>query len=405
MQAAKASIEDLAIFGGAPAFEQPLHVGRPNVGNRRRLRERIDDALDQRWLTNNGPYLREFEDRLAALMNVEHCVVVSSGMMALQLAIRASGIRGEAIVPSFTFVGTPHSLLWEGVTPVFCDVDPATHNIDPARVEELITPRTTAIVGVHLWGRACDIEALQRIADERGLALLFDAAHAVGSSHQGAMIGRFGVAETFSFHATKCVNSLEGGAVTTQDAALAHRLRLMRNFGFVDIDRVEGVGINGKMNEISAAMGLCSLEAMDEFVAANRRNYALYRESLASVPGIRVVEYDPNESSTYHFLVLEIDEAQFGMSRDRLRDVLWGENVLARRYFVPPCHRMEPYAEQFGDGRVLPATDALSRRVLSLPTGTATTPGDVHAVCDLIRFAGANAGAILARGSEAWATA
>ncbi len=196
MHRGKAIIEDLAIFGGLPEFPAPLHVGRPNIGDRRRFLERINAALDRRWLTNDGPYLCEFECGLAKFMGVEHCVVVSSGMTALQLAIRAAGLTGEVIVPSFTFIGTPHALLWEGLTPVFCDVDPVTHNIDPARVTELITPRTSGILGVHLWGRACDIAGLQQIADAHGLQLLFDAAHAIGCSYNHTMLGRFGVAET-----------------------------------------------------------------------------------------------------------------------------------------------------------------------------------------------------------------
>ena len=210
MYRGKVAIEDLAIFGGPPEFSTPLHVGRPNIGDRQRLFERIEAALDRRWLTNDGPILREFEARLAEFIGVEHCVAVSSGMTALQLAIRAAGLTGEVIVPSFTFIGTPHALLWEGLTPVFCDVDPKTHNIDPARVAELITPRTSAILGVHLWGRPCDIKALQAIAEARGLQLLFDAAHAFGCSYKGAMLGGFGAAETFSFHATKFVEFSRG---------------------------------------------------------------------------------------------------------------------------------------------------------------------------------------------------
>ena len=398
MHRGKAIIEALAIFGGLPEFTTPLHVGRPNIGDRHRLLERINTALDRRWLTNDGPYLREFESRLAEFVGVEHCVVVSSGMMALQLAIRATGLTGEVIVPSFTFIGTPHALLWEGLTPVFCDVDPTTHNLDPARITELITPRTSGILGVHLWGRACDIAALEQIADGHGLQLLFDAAHAIGCSYKHTMLGRFGAAEAFSFHATKCLNSFEGGAVATRNAEIAERVRLMRSFGFADIDHVESLGVNGKLNEVSAAMGLCSLEAMSEFVRANRENYTRYRRELSSVPGIRMIEYDESESCNFHSIVVEVESGKMGLSRDELQQILWHENVLARRYFFPPCHRMKPYCNLSAYAEVsLPVTEGLSARVLSLPNGTAVGVNEVEGICGLIRFAQNGAAAIRAK--------
>ncbi|HXN48161.1 MAG TPA: DegT/DnrJ/EryC1/StrS family aminotransferase [Bryobacteraceae bacterium] len=343
----KATLDDCAIFGGPSEFDAPLHVGRPNVGDRGAILERIGAALDRRWLTNDGPNVCEFESRVANLTGVRHCVAVSSGTMALALAARAAGLTGEVIVPSFTFVGTAHALLWLGITPVFCDVDPQTHNIDPLRVEELITPRTSGILGVHLWGRPCDIGALERIAEEHGLRLLFDAAHAFGCRYQGAMIGSFGDAEAFSFHATKCVNTCEGGAIVTQDSELAAKARAMRNFGFVDYDCAAGLGVNGKLNEISAAIGLASLDAMGGFLQANRSNYACYGSQLQGVAGVRLVRYEERGASNYHYIVLEIDEARAGLSRDALRDMLWRENVLARRYFYPGCHRMKPYSDCF----------------------------------------------------------
>ena len=186
---------ELAIFGRAPRFSEPLHVGRPNVGDRGRLFERIGDILDRRWLTNDGPMLRELEQRIAEVADVEHCVAMCNGTVALEIAIRALEMRGEVIVPSFTFIATAHALKWQEITPVFCDIDPNTHNLDPARVESLIGEETTGIIGVHLWGRPCDVEGLARVAERNELQLLFDAAHAFGCSHGGKMIGGFGRAE------------------------------------------------------------------------------------------------------------------------------------------------------------------------------------------------------------------
>ena len=378
----------LAVFGAAPAFSELLHVGRPNIGSRARLRERFDDILDRRWLTNDGPYVKEFEQGIAAALGVRNVVAMCNATVALEIAIRALGMSGEVIVPSFTFVATAHALQWQQITPVFCDVDPGTHNIDPARIEELITPRTTGIIGVHVWGRPADTEALEAIARRRRLRLLYDAAHAFGCSHDGRLIGALGDAEVFSFHATKFLNSGEGGAVTTEDDELAARMRLMRNFGFAGYDQVVYVGTNGKMSELSAAMGLTSLDAMDEFIAVNRSNHAAYAQALAGIPGVTLARYDERERSNYQYVVLEIEEEETGLTRDELQRVLQAENVMARRYFYPGCHRMEPYRSYFPHaGLLLPETERLVRRVLTLPTGTAVGVDEVRRVCDVIRLA------------------
>ena len=273
LSAPKQTIDDLACFGGRPAFDEPLHVGRPNIGNRQKFSTRVDDILDRKWLTNDGPYVIEFEKRLAELTGVKHCIAMCNATIALEIAIRALELKGEVIVPSFTFVATAHVLQWQDITPVFCDIDPQTHTIDPAKIDALITPQTTGILAVNLWGWHCDIAALEEIARRRGLKLLFDSAHALGCSYKDRMIGGFGDAEVFSFHATKFVNSLEGGAVVTNDDELARKIKLMRNFGFVAYDQVASIGTNGKMSEVSAAMGLTNLESIDDFIAINRRNH------------------------------------------------------------------------------------------------------------------------------------
>ncbi len=381
-------LADLAIFSGIPAFAEKLHVGRPNIGDRQRLHERLDDILDRRWLTNNGPYVQELEQKISAYIGVKHCIAMCNATVALEIVIRAAGLSGEVIVPSFTFVATAHALQWQEITPVFCDVDPATHNLDPRRVEALITPRTTGIIGVHVWGRACDVTALQAIAERRNLTLLFDAAHAFGCSYQGRMIGNFGQAEVFSFHATKFFNTFEGGAVVTNDDELAARVRLMTNFGFSGYDQVTYVGTNGKMNEMSAAMGLTSLESLAEVVAVNRRNYEQYLAELAGVPGVRLLTYEGDAQYNYQYIVLEVDAATAGLSRDELTSVLWAENVLARRYFYPGCHQMEPYRSYFPHaGLLLPETETLVQRTAILPTGTAVGAAEITTVCTIIKAA------------------
>lgn len=384
LSAPKQTIDDLACFGGRPAFDEPLHVGRPNIGNRQKFSTRVDDILDRKWLTNDGPYVIEFEKRLAEVTGVKHCIAMCNATIALEIAIRALELKGEVIVPSFTFVATAHVLQWQDITPVFCDIDPQTHTIDPAKIDALITPQTTGILAVNLWGWHCDIAALEEIARRRGLKLLFDSAHALGCSYKDRMIGGFGDAEVFSFHATKFVNSLEGGAVVTNDDELARKIKLMRNFGFVAYDQVASIGTNGKMSEVSAAMGLTNLESIDDFIAINRRNHKKYAEELAGLKGVTVLSKRDQEKCNYQYFVLEIDADQTVVTRDELLKILYHENILARRYFYPGCHRMAPYNSQ-PSSTSLPETERISERVLSLPTGTSISPADISTICGVIR--------------------
>jgi len=381
-------VEDLAVFTGSPAFPHPLHVGTPNLGDRKRLVERIEDILDRRWFTNDGVYVREFEQRVADLLGVKHCVAMCNGTIALEIMIRAIGLEGEVIVPSHTFVATAHALQWQQIKPVFADVDPRTHNLDPSRIEALITPKTTGILAVHLWGRSADVEGLESVARRHDLALIFDAAHAFSCSHRGRMIGGFGRAECLSFHATKFCSSFEGGAVTTNDDDLAEKMRLMRNFGFKGLDDVGYIGSNGKMSEVAAAMGLTSLESREAFIAAGRANYELYRELLEPIPGLTVLAYDEAEKNNYHYIVVEVEAQEAGLDRDGLVRVLRAENVLARRYFYPGAHRMEPYrSHQPQAGLVLPETERVLQRVLQLPTGTAVGEAEVRGISNILALA------------------
>lgn len=378
------SAADLAINGAPPAFAETLHVGRPNIGDRERFMQLAGEMFDRRWLSNSGPLVVEFERRIADYLGARHCIAMCNGTIALEIAIRALGMTGEVIVPSYTFVATAHALHWQGITPVFADIDPHTHNLDPAAVRRMITPRTTGIIGVHLWGRAAPVEELQAIADEHGLQLMFDAAHAFGCSHAGQMIGNFGRAEVLSFHATKFFNTFEGGAVVTNDDELAETMRLMRNFGFAGFDNVIHPGTNGKMIEVCAAMGLTNLDYMDTVIEANRRNYHAYREALSGLPGVRVIEFDEARRNNYQYVIIEIGE-DCPASRDQLIAALHAENVLARKYFWPGCHRMKPYRELYPHaGLVLTNTEAVADRVIVLPTGTMVSPSEIGVVAAIV---------------------
>jgi dTDP-4-amino-4,6-dideoxygalactose transaminase len=378
-------VDELAVFGGAPAFERKLHVGQPNFGDRAHFMQRVERILDSKWYTNYGACVQELEAALGSHLGVKHCVAVCNATLGLQIAIRAMPMRGEVIIPSMTFVATAHALQWQQIKPVFCDVDETTHVLDPREVRRLITDRTTGIVGVHLWGRACPVEELQEIADEHALHLLFDAAHAFGCTHGGRMIGGFGDAEVFSFHATKFFNTFEGGAITTNDDALASRLRAMVNFGSTGVDEVSHVGTNGKMSEISAAMGLTSLRSIDQFVDVNRLNRDAYRRHLAHIPGMLLREWDSRELNNFQYVVVEYTQPAGGPARDDILAALLAENVMARKYFWPGCHRMEPYRTLDPEaGLRLPHTEALADKLIILPTGTGVSAAEIEKVCELL---------------------
>jgi dTDP-4-amino-4,6-dideoxygalactose transaminase len=380
-------IQELAIFTGVPLFPEKLHVGQPNIGDRSHLLARINDLLDRRWFSNNGFYVQEFERFLAEIIGVKHCIAMCNGTVALEIAIRAAELSGEVIIPSFTFIATAHALQWQEITPVFCDIDPLTHTLNPKQVESMITPRTTGVIGVHLWGQPCSIEILSEITQRYNLKLLFDASHAFGCSHKNQMIGNFGIAEVFSFHATKFFNTFEGGAIATNDDALAKKIRLMKNFGFAGYDNVIYIGTNGKMSEISAAMGITSLESLDLFIDVNQRNYLQYQQELQHLSGIRLLTFSLSEKQNFQYIVLEIDEEITQISRDQLINILWAENILARRYFYPGCHRMEPYKSYFPHaGLLLPKTEKVASQVVILPTGSRVTSNNISEICQIIKL-------------------
>jgi dTDP-4-amino-4,6-dideoxygalactose transaminase len=379
------SAQDLAINGAPPLFTEPRHVGRPNIGDHDRFLQRAAEILDRGWLSNNGPVAQEFEHKIATFIGVKHCVAMCNGTIALEIATRALDLRGEVIVPSYTFIATAHALQWQEMTPIFADIDPQSHNLDPAAVRAMITPRTTGIIGVHLWGRAAPVAELKAIADEHHLRLMFDASHGFGCSLGGKLLGRFGECEVFSFHATKYFNTFEGGAIMTNDDALAEKMRLMRNFGFAGYDNVIYPGTNGKLTEIAAAMGLTNLESLETFAAINGRNYGAYRDGISRIHGLRLLPFDEAERNNFQYIVVEVDQG-FPASRDRIIEILHAENVLARKYFWPGCHNMQPYRSYYPHaGLVLPNTQRVSERVLVLPTGSAMSERDVFGIVTVLQ--------------------
>lgn len=380
----KSRWDELAIFGGEPAFGEPLHVGRPNLPDKAEFLKAIDRIWDTKLLSNNGPFVQELEARFCEMTGAEHAIATCNATLALQLVARGLDLKGEIIVPSFTFIATPHAFRWEGLKPVFADVDPVTHCIDPDSVEALITDETCAIAGVHLWGNLCDVERLESIAKRDGLYLVFDAAHALGCEGAAGRVGAFGDAEVFSLHATKLVSGFEGGMVTTNSDLLAHNLRSLRNFGFAGYDDVRGLGTNAKMSEPSAAMALCGLDGVAASIARNHENLVQYEQVLRDLPGVRVVPPAERIGANAQYIVVEIDEARTGVSRDRLAEALWAEGVRARRYFHPGCHRSDPYRWECRDAvGQLPVTETLCESVLVLPTGDSVGAEEIGVIGSL----------------------
>jgi dTDP-4-amino-4,6-dideoxygalactose transaminase len=378
----------LAVLGDRPRFESALHVGRPNVGSRERLLARLNDMLDRRWFSNDGPFVQEFEAKVAAIANTRYCVAMCNATVALEIAIRALEMTGEVIVPSYTFVATAHALQWQEISPIFADIDPATCNVDPCSVERLISSKTSGILATHLWGRACDTQAIERIGRAYGLKVMYDAAHAFACSRQGTMVGSFGECEIFSFHATKFISAFEGGAIVTNNEDLATRLKFMRNFGFSGYDKVSYLGVNGKMTEACAAMGLTSIESLDEIVEVNKANYEAFDRYLSGMQGVSLIRYDNQESNNYQYIVLEIDPEVAPLNRDEVVAVFHAENVLARKYFWPGCHRMEPYRSlQPNADLLLPNTERVASRICLLPTGQTVDTGMIASMAEILETA------------------
>jgi len=377
------NIDDLAFFGAQPLFEQNLHVGRPNVGNLESFNKNLDDIFEKRWFSNNGEYVQKLEAEFCQLLQVKNCIAVTNATIGLMMLSKALNLKGEVIVPSYTFIATAHALALQGITPIFCDVDPITQNIDLSKIEALINHKTTGILGVHLWGRPCDVDSLQTLAQKYKIKLFFDAAHAVGCTYKGKMVGGFGNAEVFSLHATKIINAFEGGIISTNDDSIAAQCRLLRNFGFSNLDQVEGLGFNGKMTEVSAAMGLSSLSQLPIFINRNLENYNEYKKQLASIPSLQLLDYDPNEKNNYHYIATKWTNDGF-LNRDDLVLILHKENIRVRKYYYPGCHRSQPYVST--NKYHLPVTDKLAATSLCFPNGESVSKTEIQAIAELINF-------------------
>lgn len=394
---AKRQLDDLAAFGGRPMFDSVLPIGQLAMPDVERFFGYARDIYENRRLTNNGPLVQELERRLAAMHEVDHCVTFANASLALVVLLHliADGRRGEVIMPAFTYVGLPHLAQWAGQFPRFCDVDAATHTLDPAAVCAAINSRTTAILGVHQVNSPCDIAALSDIAAEHGVPLIFDAVHGIGCTRGGKAIGGFGRAEVFSLHATKLLNGFEGGYVTTDDQLLADALRSARNFGFAGESDVAALGLNAKLNEFHAAAALAGIDRLPDIIAVNRGRVAAYESAFADLPGLGWMPYaDRGDTLNYEFALLRVPP-DWPLSRDQLVALMRAEGALARAYYSPAVHQSMhcPPGAETG----LTVTEQLAREFIQMPVGELVGAAEVACLAEFFRFCHAHGAAISAR--------
>lgn len=374
-----------ALFGAEPTFASPIPVGQLYFPSWERYETAFRDIFERQYYTNQGPLVDALERGLQQFLGVRHAICVSNATIGLMMTAEAMGLTGKVILPSFTFVASAQSLSWTGLEPVFCDVDPITGQIAVDQIAALIDHDVSAIMGVNLWGGACNPKALAELAKAHELKLYFDSAHAFGCAVDGQRIGNFGQAEVFSFHATKILSAAEGGCICTNDDALAARLRNIRSsYGAGAATQVVKTS-NGRMSEAQAAIALMSLEDFPLNQANNAALHCAYAARLRDIPGIELTEPVGVSFSNYQYLVCTVNEEQFGLSRDRLLELLVAENVLARRYFYPGVHRSLPYTDDFPQFRErLPHTDRLCASCIQLPLGALVKLEYVERICDIL---------------------
>ncbi len=368
-------------------FSQPVYITQPLLPDIEDLKEMITIIWDRKQLTNNGKTAMQLESELTEFLKVKHLSLFSNGTIALQLAFRVLRLYGEVITTPFTFAATTHSLVLNNIKPVFCDIEEDSLNIDPKKIEALITPETTAILPVHVFGNPCKVDEIEKIAKKHGLKVIYDAAHAFGVEIDGKSIGSFGDISMFSLHATKVYHTVEGGALTFNDIYLKERADSLRNFGIRGEDFVAEPGTNGKLNELQAAVGILLLKQIREEIANRKAKTELYRELLKDVPGIKLSTDIDKVNHNYPYFVIRIDKETFGISRDELHNRLRQYNVFSRRYFFPLCSQFQCYKDLPSAVKgCMPVAENAVEQVLALPFHGRMTNNEVEKICDIIKF-------------------
>lgn len=368
------------------AFENPIYVTRPLLPEVQNVYEKISEIWESKWVTNNGVKHKELESMLKNYLDVDNLTLFSNGTLALLLGLKSLDLKGEVITTPFTFPATVQALDWNGLTPVFCDIEPNTLNIDPDKIESLITENTSAILGVHVFGNPCDVEKIQKIADKYHLKVIYDGAHVFGTKIGNQPISDFGDMTMFSFHATKLFNTIEGGALTFKNKNLDEKLNLLKNFGIANQDEIMLSGLNAKMNEIQAGIGLEVLNMVDSERLNRNRIKEIYEENLKNIPGIGVITSLSGNSSSYQYFVIEIDEDKYGRSRDWVHEELKKYNVFTRKYFYPLCSDFQWYKHlESAKPKNLPNAQNAVTRVLSMPYYGELELESVEGICSILK--------------------
>ncbi len=362
-----------------------IFVTRPLVPHKESLFNKINDIFESKWLSNNGYQHKTLESKLKNYLSVKNLTLFNNGTLALLLGIKALGLTGEVITTPFTFPATVEALDWNGIKPIFCDIEPVTLNINTNKIEELITSKTSAILAVHVFGNPCEVNKINEIAKKYNLKVIYDGAHVFGTKINGIPIGTFGDLTMFSFHATKLFNTIEGGALTFNNVTLKEKLDLLKNFGIKNPDEVVLSGLNAKMNEVQAAMGLEVLKLVEEERQKRKNIKKIYEENLKEIEGIRIITTLDDEESSYQYFVIEIEENKFGKSRDYIYEKLKDNNVYARKYFYPLCSNFEWYNDnESAKKEKLPIANEKICNVLSLPFYGDLEEDDVSRLCNII---------------------
>jgi len=346
----------------------------------------LEKIWESKWLTNNGQFHQELEKTLCEYLHVDYISLFTNGTLPLMVALQALRITGEVITTPFSFVATTHSLWWNGIKPVFVDIDPKTGNLDPEKIEAAITPKTTAIMPVHVYGNPCDTKRIEEIADTYGLKVIYDAAHAFGVEVEGKSLLNEGDLATLSFHATKTYNTFEGGALVCHDAKTKQRIDYLKNFGFAGETTVVAPGINGKMDEVRSAFGLLQLKYVDDAIAKRKVIAETYRNELKGLNGITYFEDFPNVKHNYSYFPIFVDEKEYGMSRDGLYEKLKANNIYGRRYFYPLISEFSTYRGLESAAKEnLPNAHKVANEVICLPIYPDLEMSDITIICNCIK--------------------
>lgn len=369
-----------------PLFNKSFYITRPNLPKAKEVYPLLSKMLETRWVTNFGSFHNLFTEEIKKNLGVSYALPCCNGTIALFLLIEALALKGKVITTPFTFPATIHSITMAGLEPLFCDIDKDEYTLDTSKVEALITKDVSAILAVNVFGNVCKVDELERISAKYNIPVIYDSAHAFLASYKGRKVGGFGKAEMFSFHGTKFFNTLEGGAITTNDEQLYNKMRLLINFGIKNEESVVSIGLNGKMSEMNAIFGLLSFKKSGTYLKQLKSHYALYKKELAKIPGIKMQIINPDARPNHQYMPVEIIENEYGLTRDELHKVLKMDNLITRKYFYPSADQYECYKNMdFVKNTKLENVKAVTQRVMCLPLYASMKAGDIIKICGLIK--------------------